>query len=151
MKKLVAVGALSVLLAGCADEASEEPGVTEEDTSTLEESEVNTPPEDNSEAEQEAAEGSSDSLDESADEDTAPAPPEDNELESYEEYSKIAEVADVSGQKAIVETDNPGTRVILFEEDNGKKTIKSVYVKKENRLKVISLDDDGLLFNDIIK
>ena len=162
MKKLVAVGALAVLLAGCADDSADEPAVPEEDsTSSLEQNTVNTPPEDNSEAEEQASEEDTDSEEptseensdatESNEEDASSNDSANSELASFEEYSKIEEVADVSNLKGIVETDNPGTRVILFEEDNGNKTLKSVFVKKENRLKVISLDDDGLLYNDILK
>ena len=142
MKKLVLVGALSILLAGCGNnEPVHEPDAPDENTNTLEENSVNTPPEDNNEAEEQASESGSDSSLKS----------EGSEFESYEEYSKISDVADVDGLHGIVETDNPGTRVILFEDESGKKTVKSVYVKKENRLKVISLDDDGLLYNDILK
>ena len=89
--------------------------------------------------------------DDSAAEESDESDSVDHELAGYEEYTTIADVAEVDGMKGIVETDNPGTRVILFEDENGKKTVKSVFVKKENRLKVISLDDDGLLYNDILK
>lgn len=136
MKNLVLVGALSILLAGCSsNEPAAEPEVPEQDSSSLEENAVNTPPEDNKEAEEQASE----------------ADPENSQLQSFEEYSTIVDVADVAGLKAIVETDNPGTRVLLFEDESSKKVVKSVFVKNENRLKVISLDDDGLLYNDILK
>lgn len=142
MKKLVLVGALSILLAGCGNnEPAQEPDAPDESTNSLEENSVNTPPEDNNEAEEQASETEADSSSQS----------EGGALESYEEFNKISEVADIDGLNGIVETDNPGTRVILFEDESGKKTVKSVYVKKENRLKVISLDDDGLLYNDILK
>lgn len=142
MQKLVLVGALSILLAGCGNnEPVQEPDATDDSTKSLEENSVNTPPEDNIEAEEQASEGESHSSLKS----------ESSKFESYEEYNKIAEVANVDGLNGIVETDNSGTRVILFEDERGKKTVKSVYVKKENRLKVISLDDDGLLYNDILK
>ncbi|REB06417.1 hypothetical protein DVB69_11960 [Sporosarcina sp. BI001-red] len=136
MKKLLLVGALSIILSGCtSNEPAQEPDAPDEDTNSLEENSANTAPEDNSEAEEQASETDAES----------------SELATYEEYSTITEVADVDRLNGIVETDNPGTRVILFEDESGKKTVKSVYVKKENRLKVISLDDDGLLYNDILK
>ena len=153
MKKLVVVGALSILLAGCGNDDSEkEANVPVDDSSTLEEQNtINTPPEDNEEAEEQASENSNNSSTEENVESDETSQPEDNELAGYEEYATILDVAEVEGMKGIVETDNPGTRVILFEDETGKKTVKSVYVKKENRLKVISLDDDGLLYNGIIK
>lgn len=136
MKKLLLVGALSIMLAGCtSNEPAQEPDAPDENTNSLEENSVNTAPEDNNDAEEQASETDA----------------KNNELANYEEYSTIAEVADVNGLKGIVESNNPGTRVILFEDESGNKKVKSVYVKKENRLKVISLDDDGLLYNDLLK
>lgn len=34
---------------------------------------------------------------------------------------------------------------------NGQKEYKSIYVKRANRLKIVTFDDDGLLFNDVLK
>ncbi|MBD7907801.1 putative periplasmic lipoprotein [Sporosarcina gallistercoris] len=122
MKKLLLAGALTFLLAGCtSNEPAQEPVADDENAGSLEESSVNNPSADTS------------------------------NLTAFEEYSKIAEVADLDGLEGIVETDNSGTRVILFEDESGRKTVKSVFVKKENRLKVISLDDDGLLYNGTLK
>lgn len=160
MKKLVLVGALSILLAGCSDdEAAKEPIMPEDDSSSIEENEKNTPPEDNEVAEEEASEDVTDSdtsatendSDSTSNESDSDASSSGNsELAGYEEYATVVEVADVEGMKGIVETDNPGTRVILFEDGTGKKTVKSVFVKNDNRLKIISLNDDGLLYNDIL-
>lgn len=136
MKKLLLVGALSIMLAGCtSNKPAQEPDTPDENTNSLEENSINTAPEDNNDAEEQASETDA----------------KNSELATHEEYNTIVEVADVNGLKGIVESDNPGTRVILFEDESGKKKVKSVYVKKENRLKVISLDDDGLLYNDILK
>lgn len=136
MKKLLLVGAFSIMLAGCtSNESAQKPDTPDENTNSLEENSINAAPEDNNDAEEQASETDA----------------KNSELATHEEYSKIAEVADVNGLKGIVESDNPGTRVILFEDESGKKKVKSVYVKKENRLKVISLDDDGLLYNDILQ
>ncbi|MDW0110230.1 hypothetical protein [Sporosarcina aquimarina] len=146
MKKFLVFGALSIMLAGCADnDAAPAPEPTEDESSSLEENATNTPPEDESEAEEQASEddGSEDASSEDGN--------SSNELSSFEEYSTINEVQDVSSYNGIVETDNPGTRVILFEDENGKKVLKSVFVKNEKRLKVISLEDDGQLYNEILK
>lgn len=122
MKKLLLVGLLTFLLAGCtSNESVQEPVANDENTESVEDNSVSNPPSDT------------------------------NNLEAFEEYQQISEIADLEGLNGIVETDNPGTRIILFEDENGRKTLKSVFVKKENRLKVISLDNEGLLYNDILK
>lgn len=122
MKKLLLVGLLTFLLAGCtSNESVQEPVANDENTESVEDNSVSNPPSDT------------------------------NNLEAFEEYQQISEIADLEGLNGIVETDNPGTRIIFFEDENGRKTLKSVFVKKENRLKVISLDNEGLLYNDILK
>ena len=50
-----------------------------------------------------------------------------------------------------IETDNPNTRVILYADADGRKVYKSIYVKRNNRLKVIDLNGGGPpLYNDTI-
>lgn len=136
MKKLLLVSALAFLLAGCSsNEPAHKSDTQDQSTGSLEENSINIPPDDHIEAEKQASENEVDN----------------SGLSTYEEYSTVAEVADIDDLIGIVETDNSGTRVLLFKDESGKKTIKSVYVKKENRLKVISLDENGLLYNDILK
>lgn len=67
-------------------------------------------------------------------------------LAAYEEYSVLEETIDVAKYEPKVETDNDGSRVILFYE-NGRVAYKSVYVKDERHLKVISTDDAPPLYN----
>ncbi|WJY27855.1 hypothetical protein [Sporosarcina trichiuri] len=157
MKKFLLLGAMGVLLAGCSDnQDTEEPDTADDQTSSLEENSVNTPPDSEADAEQQASEaaemegtdGDSDQADESGEAETSV---DDPALADFEEYSTVKETADIDGLKGIVETDNPGTRVILYEDENGEKKVKSIFVKKENWLKVISLVDDGMLYNDILK
>lgn len=59
-------------------------------------------------------------------------------------------VPDIGNLRPIVETDNPGTRVILFENSSGRKVYKSVFVKHDQRLKVLDLDGGPPLFNERI-
>ncbi|MBO0589340.1 membrane lipoprotein lipid attachment site-containing protein [Sporosarcina sp. E16_8] len=66
------------------------------------------------------------------------------------EYAVLVEKISLDTHNATVETDNPGTRIILFENNNGVKAYKSIFVKNDNRLKIIKLDDDGLIYNDIV-
>lgn len=74
----------------------------------------------------------------------------DNELSSYDEYEEIHEHVDLDTYTGIVQTDNRGNRVILFEDEKGQKEYKSIFLKKKNRLKIIKLKNDELLFNEVL-
>jgi len=68
-------------------------------------------------------------------------------LATYEEYGVLAETIEIANYETKVETDNDGNRVILFYEGE-RPVYKSVYVKKERHLKVISTNDEAMLYND---
>lgn len=75
------------------------------------------------------------------------------ENESQSDYKELPTVLDQIGSdeyKQIIETDNPNKRVILFEDDNHQKKFKSIFIKHDNRLKVIDLTKDQLIINEII-
>lgn len=153
MKKFLVLGAVGLLLAGCSDAGQADDSKTaEEPGSALEENAVNTPAENENDAERQAAEKGDVNASENSSrgDSNESADTGHTVLEKYEEYSTVRANAPVDGLTGIVETDNPGTRVILYEDASGVKKVKSIYVKKENRLKVISLNDDGLLYNDIL-
>src|SRR5699024_7444385 len=77
---------------------------------------------------------------------------EKSDLAQYDEYNVVSsKIKDIDSYPARVETHNPNTRVILFGEDNGQKDYKSIFVKRENRLKIIDLKKDNQIYNDIIK
>lgn len=46
--------------------------------------------------------------------------------------------------------DNPGNRITLIENEDGKEVYKAIYVNKKQRLKVMKFDC-GQIFNDIIQ
>lgn len=71
------------------------------------------------------------------------------DLSTYEEYNVLDETIDIAQYDAKVETDNDGNRVILFYE-NERVAYKSVYVKEERHLKVISTEDEAPLYNDTL-
>ena len=73
-----------------------------------------------------------------------------SELENFEEYATLNDTIDLSKYSSIVESDNKGSRVIIFKDENEKKVYKSVYTKNNQRLKIIQLTDDQLLFNEVI-
>ena len=58
---------------------------------------------------------------------------------------------DLGSLTPTIETDNPNTRVILYANAAGQKGYKSIYVKRNNRLKIIKINGNGPpLFNGAI-
>lgn len=78
--------------------------------------------------------------------------PEENQvLTDLPEYPILNNIIDLQVYLANFETDNEGTRVIFFEDKDGNKVYKSVFVKNESYLKVIELEDgEGILYNEVI-
>ncbi|WP_207942253.1 hypothetical protein DOK78_000656 [Enterococcus sp. DIV2402] len=70
-----------------------------------------------------------------------------NALEEFEEAPIIEKTIDVSDLQLNIETDNPNKRVLFFSTDTGQKRYKSVFVKRTERLKIIDLSDEGILYN----
>lgn len=130
MKKLLAVSMGVLLLVGCSNDKVETPEATENDQSSA----------------IEMTEPEVDVVVEDATEDVE-TPEQSQDLEGYEEYQLLSENIDLATYQAEVTTDNNGNRVLLFTDADGKKTYKSVYTKHDNYLKIIKLDDEGLLFN----
>lgn len=68
----------------------------------------------------------------------------------FEEATVIEDEIDVSELTVKVETDNRNNRVILFF-DGDELLYKTIFVKRDNRLKIIDIKhDDGQIFNNII-
>ena len=75
----------------------------------------------------------------------------EDKLKNFEEYSYLnKEIPNLNELEAIIETDNPNKRVILYQEGNQKKEYKSIFIKNQKRLKIIHLNKDGEIFNNII-
>ncbi len=79
---------------------------------------------------------------------------ETNETEQnqadYLELTYIDEKIDIDEYDFEVETDNEGTRVLFFTSDD-KKYYKSIFVKNDQRLKLIAIDQEGKpLINEVI-
>lgn len=49
-----------------------------------------------------------------------------------------------------LETDNANKRVLFFSTDKGQKRYKSIFIKRTERLKIIDLSDDNMLYNQEI-
>lgn len=92
---------------------------------------------------------------EESSEEMAPASEED--LEQSEAVSEFTDYPELSSQDIFnpeafdtrLVTDNPGTRVFIFR-DAEQQVYKTVYIKSNNRLKVIDLANNELLLNKII-
>ena len=68
----------------------------------------------------------------------------------YEEQEVIGGQIDEGDYDVVVETDNQGTRVMFYEID-GEKYYKTIFVKDDNRLKIIDIqNDNGLIYNETI-
>lgn len=72
------------------------------------------------------------------------------EIMDFEESTTLTEHVQLDDLTTHIQTDNQNTRVIIFSGDQGKQ-YKSVFVKRQNRLKIINLDTDAQIFNEIIK
>lgn len=74
------------------------------------------------------------------------------DLEDFEEAEVLSKHIELDKVSSKVETDNPNKRVILFEDD-GEKVYKSIFIKNENRLKIIDIkdgDEEGQIYNEKI-
>lgn len=74
----------------------------------------------------------------------------DKEIADFPEYDVLAEEITVDDLDVDIKANNSNKRVMLLSDDNGKKQYKSIFIKEKKRLKIISLDDDGQIFNDVI-
>lgn len=133
MKKILSLFLVSALLGACnTDDSGSETITTEEEAAIEEEEEV------------------SDAV--ATDEEMAPA--SDSELEDaemitdlsdYEEF-KDQDVFDPTQFETYLAEDNTAVRVIIFLEDD-EQVYKTIYIKEDNRFKVIDLRENELLLN----
>lgn len=77
-----------------------------------------------------------------------PGPQE--ESVNFEELPTINEIMENKEYLMQVETDNQNKRILFFENDNGEKLFKSIYIKHDQRLKVIDLAKDQMVYNEKI-
>ncbi|MBD7915392.1 hypothetical protein H9660_09550 [Clostridium sp. Sa3CUN1] len=75
---------------------------------------------------------------------------ENIDIDKYEELNNIKEIINLEDYNINVESDNKGTRIILFEK-NEKKIYKSIFVKEKRHLKLIDLQsNEKPLINETI-
>jgi len=91
------------------------------------------------------------SSNENSDSETESNTEENSEIREFEESEVIEEEVDVSDLNVEIETDNDNNRVILFKENN-KPVYKTVYIKRDQRLKIIDIkNNEGQIYNEIIE
>lgn len=133
MKKILSLCLISALLGACKTDGSDSETITTEEEEAIEEEEE-----------------VSDAV--AAYEEMAPAA--DSELENskmitdlsdYEEF-KEQDVFDPTQFETYLVEDNTAVRVIIFLEDD-EQVYKTIYIKEDNRFKVIDLRENELLLN----
>lgn len=73
-----------------------------------------------------------------------------NEMMEFEESIVVTDQIGIDQLTTNVQTDNQNNRVIIFSDQEKKKRYKSIFIKRQNRLKIINLDDDVQVFNEVI-
>lgn len=74
-----------------------------------------------------------------------------DEWSSLPEYDTIMQKIDKKDYTFKTVTDNEGKRILLLTDQKGKEKYKSIFVKETDRLKIIHLEGEGQIFNDILK
>lgn len=148
MKKGIAILLGIMLLAGCSSNDADE---VETKTASVNETVESEEMLESSDGVTEEAEDTKVDGEDSNTADTKDIAITNDHLKDFPEFDILTEKIDLTVYKGVVETDNKGTRVILFEDERGHKEYKSIFVKHDNRLKIVQFKDDGLLYNEIVK
>ncbi|GEK91374.1 hypothetical protein [Alkalibacterium kapii] len=133
-KKIIVLFLTALTLAGCTDES--DPGETEALDPIEEEAAVEEEPNETVVTEEELAPVSEEEKNQAEVID---------DIDTYEEF-KTQDVFEPTDYDAHLITDNSNTRVILFSEGE-EQVYKSIFIKEDNRLKIIDLQNDQLLIN----
>lgn len=154
-KKLILLSFSALLLGACSTGNNADETPTEEPETSMEETSSMTEDSESMEEDSESAENEDEDM-ESEEEDHDPVSEDDlkdakevSEYSDYEELDKqdVFEPEDYDGHLV---TDNQGTRVFIFKKGN-EQAYKTIFVKHDNRLKVIDLKKDDLVFNEVLK
>lgn len=144
-KLLTLLAAISIFGVACANE-NQEPTETEEEQEISDLVEEQEEQEEEQEEKQEEQEESEEPKEEESDSTEA----EDlGELAEIDEYEILTDKIDLSKFTPDVKEDNDYKRIILFKNEQGKESYKSIYIKKDNRLKIIEFNN-GQIFNERI-
>ncbi|WP_256762210.1 hypothetical protein [Cohnella sp. WQ 127256] len=72
------------------------------------------------------------------------------EMSSLPEYDTIVQYIDKKEYTFRTVTDNESKRVLLLIDQDGKEQYKTIFIKNTSRLKIIQIDGEGQVFNDIL-
>lgn len=72
------------------------------------------------------------------------------DLTKLPEYAVVKATIDLNAYKGQVVEDNKANRIIVYKDANGRQQYKSIFVKRDNRLKIINYKG-GMLVNQVIK
>ncbi|MFS0871036.1 hypothetical protein AB3N00_13895 [Paenibacillus xylanilyticus] len=91
--------------------------------------------------------------DETAQQDNEPVEesPDHGEWSSLPEYDVIVRTIDSQDYTFRTVTDNENERILLLANQDGEEKYKTIFIKNTNRLKIIDVDGDGQLFNDVLE
>lgn len=129
MKKIWLIPVLALTLTGCGN--NEEIVEEEESVEVIESKET-----DSENRETEIEEEAQNNEESSSDSITA----------DYEENELLEEHLPLDELTPQIKTDNQNKRIILFENQSGKKVYKSIFIKNDQHLKIIDLNGDGLVY-----
>ncbi len=73
-----------------------------------------------------------------------------NQWASLPEYNTIIQHVDVEDYSFKIVTDNESKRILTLQNEDGKPQFKSIFIKRTNRLKIIDLEDEGQIYNDVL-
>lgn len=92
-----------------------------------------------------------DDIDVQADDENESDKEENTGNSDLEEYDTVSNEIDMDTYDMNIEEDNSNKRIILYENEQGNKEYKSIYLKEQSRLKIIEFDkDEGQIFNEVI-
>ncbi|MCR8846434.1 hypothetical protein NQ117_22365 [Paenibacillus sp. SC116] len=74
-----------------------------------------------------------------------------DEWSSLPEYDTIIQNIEKKDYTIKTVTDNERERVLLLTNQEGKEQYKTIFIKNTNRFKMINMDGEGLIFNDILE
>lgn len=153
MKRLIVVVFGLFLLVGCTNGNDAEQPITENDHQTENEAaQDNQQQSTDSEGNEEQGSTDDQNTENTASGENESSKVDNHHLEDLEEYDVLAAELDLEHYEGVIESDNKGNRIILFQTEDGKKEYKSIFIKNDHRLKIVHFnDEDDLLYNDVIK
>lgn len=74
-----------------------------------------------------------------------------SEWSSLPEYATIVQEVDSQDYMFRTVTDNDNERILLLANQDGEEKYKTIFIKNTSRLKIIDVDGEGQIFNDVLE